>query len=411
MAKYDYDKADLKGLGISAFMDQVKTRQKKIEAADAVHPQSVYNANRLAAGLHPDVLIGRISKVMDMGATKNYVIEPLKEAGCTEFPPFYTGQYASFEFDLGNSYTSRTYSITWAPKELSGPDCNSYMISVSDHGPGHMSEYIHNNWAEGTVVRFCAPLGRMFYEPLRDANNIMTLGIGGEGLPLAMAAANGIEEYNITAVSTAPSTEELMGIRPIFEATAARSQGRVVFVPVLLDGEAPGCEKGPVTAELIKKYITDTETGELKDTSFFVTGMETHVFAVVKELEKLGIPKRRIRTEIHGEHPDICADDEYPKDRAGKIFNLRIWFRDKYIDTVCPSDKTLQRAIEDANIHVQTHCRSGECGWCHSRIIKGEYYVPFGHDGRRQADRKFGWIHPCSTYPLSNIEMEVFPSL
>jgi len=53
----------------------------------------------------------------------------------------------------------------------------------------------------------------------------------------------------------------------------------------------------------------------------------------------------------------------------------------------------------------------GHCGMCHSRLISGEYYMPETMDGRREADRKFGWIHPCCTYPLSDMEIEVFPEI
>lgn len=30
--------------------------------------------------------------------------------------------------------------------------------------------------------------------------------------------------------------------------------------------------------------------------------------------------------------------------------------------------------------------------------------------GRRLADKKFGWIHPCASFPMSDIELCVFPT-
>lgn len=29
------------------------------------------------------------------------------------------------------------------------------------------------------------------------------------------------------------------------------------------------------------------------------------------------------------------------------------------------------------------------------------------NDGRRIADKKYGYIHPCATYPTSDIEIEI----
>ena len=79
--------------------------------------------------------------------------------------------------------------------------------------------------------------------------------------------------------------------------------------------------------------------------------------------------------------------------------------------TECKSSQSLLDAMEKAGIRVPSDCRSGICGWCHSRLVSGEVYVPAKADGRRLADKKFGWIHPCSSYPLSDIEIEVFPLL
>jgi hypothetical protein len=34
-------------------------------------------------------------------------------------------------------------------------------------------------------------------------------------------------------------------------------------------------------------------------------------------------------------------------------------------------------------------------------------FIPEETDGRRIADAKFGYIHPCCSYPLSDIEIHV----
>ena len=33
--------------------------------------------------------------------------------------------------------------------------------------------------------------------------------------------------------------------------------------------------------------------------------------------------------------------------------------------------------------------------------------MPEKTDGRREADKDFGYIHPCSTFPLSDVTVEV----
>ena len=60
--------------------------------------------------------------------------------------------------------------------------------------------------------------------------------------------------------------------------------------------------------------------------------------------------------------------------------------------------------MEQAGIKAPSRCRSGQCGWCHSMLVSGEVFIP------DEADKKFGWIHPCCSFPLSDIELEIFPT-
>ena len=74
-------------------------------------------------------------------------------------------------------------------------------------------------------------------------------------------------------------------------------------------------------------------------------------------------------------------------------------------------NETLLNAMERAGLKAPSRCKSGSCGFCHSRLISGEYHVNKEHEYRRQADLKFGYIHPCCTYPESDMEIDVPPFL
>ena len=64
-------------------------------------------------------------------------------------------------------------------------------------------------------------------------------------------------------------------------------------------------------------------------------------------------------------------------------------------------------AIERAGIAAPSKCRSGECGYCRSKLLEGDVFITEDNDGRRAADKKFGFIHPCSSYPLSDLFVEI----
>ena len=65
------------------------------------------------------------------------------------------------------------------------------------------------------------------------------------------------------------------------------------------------------------------------------------------------------------------------------------------------------RVLERAGITAPSRCRSGECSWCRSKLVSGEVFVPEKTDGRRRADIEFGYIHPCASFPMSDIVLDV----
>ena len=58
---------------------------------------------------------------------------------------------------------------------------------------------------------------------------------------------------------------------------------------------------------------------------------------------------------------------------------------------------------------MPAHCRSGECGWCYSKLVGNQVYIPKRVDGRREADFIYGYIHSCCAFPLSDLTIEVAP--
>jgi len=407
MAKYNYDKSALKGLSIMDFLNQVKVRQSHIDAGSTDLPESVYGANRLAKEIHPEYIEGRIVKKIAAPAGGIFIIAPAKDKGFNELPPFRPGQYITVQLDMPDKTTRRNYCLTAAPSAAKG-ERGFYQIVVADHGPGHASEYILNTWQEGTVIRFSAPSGEEYYEPIRDAHDVLVIGIGGPAMALCADVMEGNTDINLTAMALIPIVAGL-SLMEAYKVMEEKTGGKIRVVPVLLNGEAEGVEKGPVTADLLKRVMTDKETGEIKDMTVFVTCPEPICSMLEQELKKLGIPDKRIRKEPQGNELPVFAMNSYPAERVVHQFNLKVWVHGECTEVTCSSDKTLAEAVEGAKIRLKTSCRSGHCGMCHSRLISGEYFTPETLDKRRAADRKFGWIHPCCTYPLSDMEIEVFP--
>lgn len=403
--KYNYDKGILKGLSVKPFLNQVKLRNQKISEAPDDLPVSVFNANRLAASLHPAVQHTKIAKVTDLGAARSYVLTADPEKGTSKMAFFRAGQYVSVALQIGNAVLNKPYSICSSPADAQNWECSSYTLTVKHSDNGYASSYILNYWKEGDCVDISGPLGEFYYQEFRDAPDVIALA-GGSGITpfysMASAIADGIEDFHLTILYGNRRAGDIL-FKEELDEIASRSGRKVRVVHVLSDEEKPGYEHGLLTADMIQKYAPDS------DYSVFECGPKAMYRYENEEVAKLELPRRRVRQELSGDITDVEKYNDYPADAAGKEFHLTVDIRGKKQTITCASGKTLLIAMEQAGIHAPSHCRSGQCGWCRSKLISGEYYCPKDVDGRREADIKFNWIHPCCTFPLSDIELCVYP--
>jgi len=380
------------------------TRQAKIEAAPAAALPATdsYKPNQIANALHPKVQHLKVVKIEPETATANrYYFAPNPEKGTKNLAWFSAGQYLSLTLKIGNMVITRPYSLASSPQEaLDG----IYMLTIEKVAGGLASQFIHDNWTVGTEVTASEPLGQFTYEPLRDARTVIGV-VGGSSITpfrsLAMAVADGDEDCDLILLYGSRTLEETMFQKDLKELEANCS--RVKVVNVFSDEERPGYEHGFITADLIRKYAPQGEY------SLFVCGPQVMRKFVDKEIETLGLRKKFIRNELFGEFFGPGKEADYPADVA-PAFKVTVRIAGTEQTITAPSDISLLRSLENNGIAAPAHCRSGECGWCHSRLVSGEVYTPKSVDGRREADYLYGYIHPCCAFPLSDLVIEVPPT-
>ena len=405
MSKYNYSRKGLKGLTPFPFLGEVKTRLKHIEAAPATIPQSVFNANILAKKLHPSVQHVKIAKVVDHGDAKSFTLVPNTDKGTTEMAYFRASQYVSVSLNIDGALVNKPYTIRSNPKDALGSDNTSYTLTIKLTTPSYASKHILTTWKEGDKVDISGPLGDFYYQNLRDAKHVIAIA-GGSGITpfysMAAAIADGIEDFDMTILYGSRTADGIL-LKDEIEAVAARSNGRVKVVHILSHEEKAGYEHGFITAELIKKYAPDS------DYSVFMCGPKAMYTFEEGEMAKLGLPKRRYRMEMSGDYLGAANNADFPAEAKGKEFKLTVDIRGEKQTIPCFGEESLLWAMERAGIKAPSHCRSGECGWCHSKLVSGDVYIPEDADGRRLADAKFGWIHPCVSFPKSDVELCVYP--
>ncbi len=384
------------------FLKILPLRKKKVDSAasDDPKPAESYKPNRLAAILHPETQHLRVAAVDRVSDTVNlYTLVPDANEGTATLAPFGAGSYISVRIEKDGCFYTRPYSIASSPGDASR---GRYEIAVRRVPGGVVSEYIHETWRVGTKVMTSGPAGEFTYEPLRDAKTVIGIA-GGTGITpfrsIIKSILEGTEDFRLTLIYGVRTENDILFRNELEAASVADPRIRIVYV--FSDERTDGQEHGFITAATMRRHAP--VAGPY---SVFVCGPQAMYRFLEDEIPKLGLRKKYVRYEMFGELGTPEDEPDYVRP-ASDCFNITVRMNGSARKIVCRSGETLLSAMERSGIRAPSLCRSGECGFCHSKLISGEYYMPKRLDFRREADRVYGYIHPCCTFPLSDMEIDV----
>lgn len=375
---------------IFGFMDMLRfkklvpnRREALANGSDQPLPTE-YRTNNLATALHPGYMEVELTHIVQL--TPNMKNFTFKRVDASAFPFFRAGQYVSLQAKIGDSLVSRPYSISSSPDEaLEG------RLSLGIEDAGFFSGYMNNEAKIGDRFVMTEPSGEFHYENIRDKKNIVCIA-GGSGitpfLSMAKSVAEDNEDYSMTLFYGAKDFENL-AYRDELE-VLKKSGVQIIYV---LETAHEGCEQGFVTAKMLGKYV------DIKSSTFFMCGPVAMYASILDELKPYNLPLKSVRKDAA-----TCGDLDIDNP---KTFRLTVHMRDKVYEIDAKENETLLTSMERAGLNAPNKCRAGGCGFCHSKWLGGEYIIAKGRDGRREADRKFGFIHPCVTYPQSDMEIDV----
>ena len=363
------------------FKKMVPKRREALAEGAATPLPKRYRVNETAAVLHPGYQKATLTEVREVApAFKSFTFALEKPMH------FRAGQYVTLGCRVGESEVARPYAVSSAPKAALAKT-----LTLTVKKEGFFSGYLVDEAKAGDVFTIGDPSGEFYYEPLRDAGTVVALA-GGSGITpfysLAQAIADGTEDCKLILFYGA-RTEKDLAFKAELDALAG---DKIKVIYVLSDEEREGYEHGFITAELIKAHVAG-------DYTVMICGPGAMLGHLEGELKKLALPRRRIRTEAN------CTGT---RDVAAKTYTLTVHLGFDTYSVPADSRETILTALERAGLKVPSKCRGGVCGFCHSRLVSGAYSVA-GEDARRLADHKFGYIHPCCSYPDSDMELDVPP--
>lgn len=375
---------------------RVTKRRGDVYTAASDKPAPKDPIGEVAKALHPGFIKLKLESVREASPTSR----TLRFTSDAHIPYFRAGQFLTLVIAKDGFRATRPYSISSAPYETRGERPFVEITVRKPRAGGFIADYLYGEAKPGDVFEGEVGLGEFHYDAIRDSKNVVAIA-GGSGVTpfcsMAKELKNGKEDFNLTILYGSVTKDDIVLKKELEECLCDR-----VKVVHVLSGEDPDWqgEKGFIDREIIKKYSS-------LDTTYFVCGPQVMYDFVRKELDSLNVPRRRVRFEVFGQARDITVFEGYPKELADRVFDLCVKVGVSQTVIKARANESLAVALERAGLKIHTACRSGSCGFCRVKVLKGEYFVCPQNDGRRAADRDFGYVHACSAYPTSDMTVKI----
>lgn len=389
--------------GAFTLLSVLKDRKKRISAAGTGRtPDPV---SEMAKRMHPDRLHLVVADVRNETDTvKTYV---LRAAEGERLPVFQPGQYISLKLDIGGSKVSRAYTISSAPYEAEGEN-GVYEIAVRQKENGLVSNAVWNSYQAGTALDATGPHGDFYWNPLRDTKQIVAIA-GGAGITpfrsMIRQYAKEDPDLSVTLLYGCKNEGDVLFGKEL-DAIIQAHPGQFNRVNTFESCDGADMRRGFIDAQFILDNVKNPESK-----TFFICGPSIMYRFLKKEFAKIGkLERKQMRYEVSGTPDDVCTCSGFDASLKGKAFSLKVVMDDEVHELTASATEPLLVAVERAGLILDSRCRSGECGICRSKLVSGDVFVLPDNDGRREADRNLGYIHPCSTYPLSDVVMVIPPA-
>ena len=376
---YKFKKQIFGWMDLLRFKKLVPNREKHLSEGSEKPLPTSYKVNEVAAILHPGLQKATLTAIKEETKdTKAYTFE-------LSLPMlFRAGQYVTLRKKIGDSLVNRPYGVASSPLESLHNKSLTLMIKKA----GFFSDYLFDNAKVGDEFEIEGPSGFFYYEPLTDKKEVIAVA-GGSGitpfLAMAKAIVEGQENFHMTLLYGANKEEELIAKDELDKLP----KDKIKVVYVLANEEKKGYEHGFISAELINKYAPESYTLMFCGSD----GMGKFLNGELKKLKGLH--------NFKSEKNAVGMRDVKPA-----TYKLTVHINDQVYEVKASNNETLLVSMERAGLSVPSSCRAGGCGFCHSKLVSGKFSIA-GADKRRLADVKFGYIHPCVTYPDSDMEIIV----
>lgn len=282
------------------------------------------------------------------------------------------GQYLVISPVIDGKKVNRTYTISSPPTRA-----NYCEITVKHEENGFVSRHLHECVREGDTISISGPAGRFIFDGTQ-AKSIVLIA-GGVGVTPLMAILRYLTDKNwkgeIHFIFCVKTQSDIIFRKELDDLKALHPNLRLHVALSRAEGTDWMGHKGRINGEFLVKVIPNPAKHPV-----YVCGPTQMMAPTIQLLRDLGVPAEQIKSEefiaakkletasknaivpplpaTPATMPDTDTEPMLTFSRSGKSVTLE-------------PDKCLLELAEEAGVNIDYECRSGICGRCKTRLLRG----------------------------------------
>lgn len=313
------------------------------------------------------------------------------------------GQYIVLSLSILGQEYKRSYSLASSPARS-----NSLEITVKrDPKGGVVSNWLNDTLAVGDTINVKGPFGK--FSCVNDSCQKILFIAAGSGIVPIMSMLRWLTDTNahvdVQLLLSFRTPDDII-YRDELQLITARHKNIKLSITLTTDiivrYQWPGLS-GRINSKMIAQLVPD-----LTARTVYLCGPDAFMSTCKESLLKLNCPFDKLYSEsftVNGPiaNPENSGLTSPSRDKTG---NYRVKFAKsgKTIDT--DGRMTLLEIAVHSGILIDHECRSGQCGECMIKCLKGT--IDMSNQAEIDAVNKSkGWIYACCAYPASNIVLDI----
>ncbi len=313
------------------------------------------------------------------------------------------GQYITLSIVISGQEYKRSYSLA------SSPTCSKNLeITIKrDPNGGVVSNWLNDHLKIGDTVNLKGPFGK-FSCKNQACEKILFLAAGSGIVPIMsmlrwLTATDARVDVRLLLSFRTP--EDII-YRDELKLIAARHKN--ISIALTLTTDAIGRYQWPGLTGRVNEKLINELVPDLPERMVYLCGPDAFMEACKKILLKLTVPAEKLFCERFTVNSPVAKPENsrLGQSSRSKTGSYRVSFAKSGKTIAADGRMTLLELAEKSGILIGHECRSGNCGECMIKCLKGK--VEMTDEAEiDDLDRKNGWVYTCCAYPASNLELDV----